>query len=268
VNSSIGAGWIIRALHFTKHEIGAGKVAIHPDDVNGLVDYWRSILGSGEPGEIEVRLRRFDGEYRWFLFRSSALCDESGKVVKWHGTNVDIEERRRAEEVVRARERELELIVETIPALVWCADLGGELTYVNRRILDYIGTTLDSLAQRGWINFLHPDGVEPTLRAWCYAVASGEPHEVQYRLRRFDGAYRWFHVLGELVRDSEGHTTRWYGLLIDIDDRRSMEEALRSGPAPGDDYSRHEYDHPAAGWGSAKAGITAERRVCELRVLP
>jgi hypothetical protein len=204
------------------------KVAIHPDDVNALVDYWQSIVASGEPGETEARLRQFDGEYRWFLFRSSPLREESGKVVKWYGTNIDIEDRRRAEEAVRVRERELDLIIETIPALVWCADPGGELTYVNRRVLDYIGTTLDSLAQSGWLNFLHPEDVAPTVRAWSCAVATGEQHEIQYRLRRYDGAYRWFHVLGQLGRDREGNTTRWYGLLIDIDDRKNMEEALRS----------------------------------------
>jgi PAS domain S-box-containing protein len=202
--------------------------AIHPDDVNGLVEYWQSILVSGEPGEFEVRLRQFDGEHRWFLFRSSPLREESGEVVKWYGTNIDIEDRKRAEEAVRARERDLGLIIETIPALVWCAAPDGELTYVNRRILDYIGTTPGSLTQSGWLNFLHPDDVDPTLRAWSYSVTTGQPHEIQYRLRRFDGAYRWFRALGQLAPDNEGHTTRWYGLLIDINDRKNMEEALRN----------------------------------------
>jgi PAS domain S-box-containing protein len=137
------------------------KVAIHPDDLNALVDYWRSILASGEPGDVQARLRQFDGEYRWFLFRSSRLLDESGKVAKWYGTNIDIEDRKRAEEAVRARERDLALIIETIPALVWCAAPGGELTYVNRRILNYTGTTLGSIEERGWVNFLHPDDVDP-----------------------------------------------------------------------------------------------------------
>jgi PAS domain S-box-containing protein len=203
-------------------------VALYPDDVKEVADYWRSILSHGEPGEIEARLRRFDGEYRWFLFRSSPLRDQSGRIIKWYGTNFDIEDRRRAEEAVSAREHELGLIIETIPALVWCAAPDGELTYVNQRVTEYTGTPLASLAAQGWLNFLHPDDVDPTLRAWTHAVATGQMHEVQYRLRRRDGAYRWFHVLGQLVRDSEGHTTRWYGLLIDIDDRKNMEEALRS----------------------------------------
>ncbi len=72
-------------------------VALHPDDVNGLVDYWRSVLDSGEPGEMEARLRRFDGVYRWFLFRATPSFDNDGRLVKWFGTNTDIEDRKRGE---------------------------------------------------------------------------------------------------------------------------------------------------------------------------
>jgi PAS domain S-box-containing protein len=352
------------------------KDAVHPDDLNRLVDFWRSILSSGQPGEIEARLRRFDGQYRWFLFRASPFRDDSGKIVKWYGTNIDIEDRKQVEEnlrrseafvlkaqrlsrmgswkhdlssglvtispemlrvydvqpdeeysvlefwfnrihpedrkrvqeafqrseiekteyqadyrialpdgtvkyqhsigypilnesgdlvefvgtamdvteqglaraelekaleqierltdrlrsenlALRASERELSSIVETIPGLVWCAAPDGELTYVNRRILDQIGTTLESLAQTGWLNFLHPDDVQPTIRAWLHAVETGQTHDVQYRMRRADGAYRWFHVLGQPVHNAEGGVARWYGLLIDIDDRKNMEEDLR-----------------------------------------
>ena len=72
-------------------------VALHSDDLSGLVDYWRSVLASGEPGEIEGRLRRFDGVYRWFLFRATPAFDDDGRVVKWFGTNTDIEDRKGAE---------------------------------------------------------------------------------------------------------------------------------------------------------------------------
>src|SRR5260370_42382889 len=70
--------------------------ALHPDDLNRLVDYWRTVLASGKPGEIEGRLRRFDGIYRWFLFRATPSFDNDGRVVKWFGTNNDVETRQRA----------------------------------------------------------------------------------------------------------------------------------------------------------------------------
>jgi PAS domain S-box-containing protein len=79
--------------------------AVHPDDLNRLTDYWRSILASGEPGEIEARLRRFDGEYRWFLFRAEPLRDDLGNIIRWYGTTVDIEERKQAEALLAAEKR-------------------------------------------------------------------------------------------------------------------------------------------------------------------
>lgn len=139
----------------------------------------------------------------------------------------DISKRRQAEDKVRASERDLSLIIETIPGLVWCAAPDGELDYLNKRILDYTGTSPDAWVQLGWTNFLHPDDVEPTVRAWSRAVASGEQYDAQCRLRGANGDYRWFHALGQAARDNQDRVTRWYGLLIDISERKNMEEALR-----------------------------------------
>jgi PAS domain S-box-containing protein len=143
----------------------------------------------------------------------------------------DISGRKQAEQALRASERDLSLIIETIPGMVWCAAPDGELNYLNQRLLDYTGTSARAWAQLGWKNLLHPDDAEPTAQAWSRAVATGQPLEAQCRFRRFDGAYRWFQVLGQAALDSEGKVARWYGLLIDIDDRKKMEEALRSSQA-------------------------------------
>jgi PAS domain S-box-containing protein len=207
----------------------AGK--IHPEDRALVADRWRQSIETGDPYEADERVRRADGVYRWFHTRGLPIRDAGGRIVLWCLLLTDVEDRKRAEESLLERERDLSMIVETMPGLVWCAAPNGELDYVNQRILEYIGTNLQALAQAGWLNFLHPDDVQPTINAWSHAVDSGEPHDVQYRLRRFDGTYRWFHVLGEPARDKDGHTTRWYGLLIDIDDRKNMEEALRSTQA-------------------------------------
>src|SRR3989442_13631784 len=90
-------------------------VALHSDDLNGLVDYWRSVLASGEPGEIEGRLRRFDGVYRWFLFRATPSFDNDGRVVKWFGTNTDIEDRKRAELLLAGENHVLEMTAKGNP---------------------------------------------------------------------------------------------------------------------------------------------------------
>jgi PAS domain S-box-containing protein len=143
----------------------------------------------------------------------------------------DISERKQVEAALWASKRDLSLIIETIPGLVWCAAPDGELNYVNQRLLDYTGTSLDAWAQSGWAKLLHADDAGPTAQAWAHAVATGQPHEAQCRLRRSDGVYRWFQVLGQAARDSGGGVARWYGLMIDIDDRKNTEEALRSSQA-------------------------------------
>jgi PAS domain S-box-containing protein len=157
------------------------------------------------------------------------LVDEGHPV--FTGFIRDISERKQAEETLRASERNLSLIIETIPGLVWCAAVDGELTYLNQRLLDYTGTRADDWAQQGWKTLLHPEDAEPTAQAWSGAVATGQPFEAQCRIRRSDGVYRWFQALGQAARDSAGKVNRWYGLLIDIDERNQMEEALRNSQA-------------------------------------
>ena len=85
-------------------------VALHPEDRDRLIDYWRRLLASGEAGEIEARLRRYDGEYRWFLFRADSVRDNHGDIFKWYGVNTDIEDRKRAEALVAAEIRTLEMV--------------------------------------------------------------------------------------------------------------------------------------------------------------
>src|SRR4029077_11929905 len=87
-------------------------VALHSDDLNGLVNYWRSVVASGQPGESEGRLRRSDGVYRWFLFRATPSLDENGRVVKWYGTNTDIDDRKRAEQVLAVQNTRFQLLLQ------------------------------------------------------------------------------------------------------------------------------------------------------------
>jgi formate hydrogenlyase transcriptional activator len=199
---------------------------VHADDLNRLADYWRSILASGEPGEIEARLRRFDGVYRWFLFRASSLRDESGNIVKWYGTNTDIEDRIRAEAAVRSSEQSLRLAVDNIPGHVWTMTAAGEVELVNQQMLDYFRKTADEL--KDWAQFLHPDDRARVVGHWRGIVETGQPYRIEHRLRREDGVYRWFQCAGLPLRNADGSIVRWYNLLTDIEDRKRAEEALSS----------------------------------------
>ena len=131
--------------------------AVHPDDVSGLAATWQAILASGEPGETEARLRRFDGKYRWFLFRANPLRDELGNIIKWYGTNTEIDDRKRAEEALRESERQSRLIVDTIPGLVAVFGPGGEIEGLNEQFLGYLGQTFEEFANWATNGTVHPD---------------------------------------------------------------------------------------------------------------
>lgn len=200
--------------------------AVHADDLNRLTDYWRSILASGESGEIEGRLRRFDGVYHWFLFRASPLRDESGNIAQWYGTNTDIEERKRAEEALRANEQNLRLIVDTIPGMVCIFSAAGEVQLLNRKVLEYFGKTSEELKNWSTSDVVHPDDLPRVIDLWRRSVETGQPYEYELRQRRADGTYRWFQSRALPVREKDDRISGWYMLLTDIDDRKRNEVAL------------------------------------------
>jgi len=204
------------------------EAAIHSDDVKGLVEYWQSCLASGMPVEAEARLRRFDGAHRWFLFRANPLRDESGKVIKWYGTNIDIEDRKRGEEALRASELSWRQIADSIPGLVATTGAMGEVEFLNRQTLEYFGKTNEELKNWALIGTIHPDDLPHVIEARKKSIEAGQIYEVEHRCRRTDGIYRWFQVRGLPVRNAEGTITAWYLLLTDIDDRKKAQEALQS----------------------------------------
>jgi formate hydrogenlyase transcriptional activator len=201
-------------------------VTLHPEDRARLMDYWRHVLASGEAGEIEARLRRFDGEFRWFLLRASPLRNASGKVVKWYGTNTDLEDRKRAEDALRSNEQSLRLILDSIPGQIAVMTAGGEVELLNRQILEYFGKTTEELKNWATNNTFHPDDLARTIDSWKRALEAGQSFDFENRGRRADGVYRWFHVRVRPLHDAEGRIVRWYVLATDIDDRRRAEGEL------------------------------------------
>jgi PAS domain S-box-containing protein len=202
--------------------------AIHPDDRKKLVEDWQSSLASGTPVDTEARIRRFDISYRWFLIRANPLRDEEGNILKWYGTCIDIEDRKRGEEDLRARELSWRQIVDNIPGLVATTGAMGEVEFLNRQTLDYFGKTNEELKNWALIAAVHPDDLARVIEARKRSIEEGQIYGIEHRCRRADGVYRWFQVRGLPVRDTENKVTAWYLLLTDIDDRKKAEEALQS----------------------------------------
>ena len=117
--------------------------------------------------------------------------------------------------------------MDSIPGLVAAFTPGGEVEFVNRQVLDYFGRTLEELKRWGTGGTTHPEDLPRVVELFTHSIASGDPFEFEVRARRSDGVYRWFQSRGFPLRDTNGHIVRWYNLLIDIDERKHAEEALR-----------------------------------------
>src|SRR6266496_1758974 len=339
--------------------------SVHPEDVARLVQKWHAALASGEPFEIEARVRRADGSYRAFLHRKLPLHDEHGNIVKWFGSSVDIEdrkcaeqkiaekasqlersefylregerlahmgswslradgifdywspetsaildfdpsqgiptltqwlapvqpdgrdlltrtidkmfregvrgdvrywvdhpkkgkrmmhstgepvlengkvtrligntlditERERAEEELRASERKYRNLVDTTPAFVHTALPNGEVDFYNRGWLEYVGLPLTDLLGWGWTCMNHPEDVETIVPKWRAALEAGEPFVGESRVRRADGEYRWFLHREEPLRNEAGEIVKWYGSSIEIQERKIAEQRIREQEA-------------------------------------
>jgi PAS domain S-box-containing protein len=220
-----------RWLEFTgipiEQAVPAGWLsAIHSEDLATFLHSWQSIRTSGKPGEMEARLRRFDGIYHWFMFRLSPVADPSGKVIRWYGINTDIDERKQAEETLRESEAQLRLIVDGLPALVSLMTAEGRLARANRHYLDYFGASIEELQGRGVLHSFHPEDRARVLKIREQSLQSGEPWEAQGRRQGADGLYRWFQLRACPLRDGEGRILLWHLLQTDIQRQKEAETLL------------------------------------------
>jgi PAS domain S-box-containing protein len=211
----------------TLEELNNWDKLLHPDDRPRVVDLWTRSVATGEPFDVEVRALRADGTYRWLHSRGLPLRDINGNIVRWHNLLTDIDERKRAEEAVRARER-FRVIVDDLPVMVTLMTPDGEFAEGNRHMLEYFGATLEELKRRPTTYSFHPDDRPSVDARWKESVETGRPYDFEARLRRADGTYRWFHTRGFPLRDAEGGIVLWHLLQTDVDDRKRAENALRA----------------------------------------
>jgi PAS domain S-box-containing protein len=202
---------------------------IHPDDYDSAAAKWRHCLEMGTHFDNEHRLRRGDGEYRWFRASGRPSRDSLGQITAWYGQTIDIEEQKRAEDDLRNRTAELSLIVDMVPSNLWRLTPDGTTTLVNKRMADFLGLEVldQSTIETVMDTIFHPDDAAPVGSELGRCLLSGDSFAMRYRLLRADGMYRWMSGRAEPMRDQDGRIVQWYGLCHDIEDQVQAADALR-----------------------------------------
>ncbi|MGC1307229.1 MAG: PAS domain S-box protein [Phormidesmis sp.] len=199
--------------------------AVHPEDRDRLTQVIRQAIATETFYEAEYRLLKSDGSVRWVVARGRIDRDGSGRAVQLPGVIVDITARKQAEARIVESEQQFRQIADAMPQMVWVAGPAGLNEYYNRRWREYVGSTGEELMGEGWSTPVHPDDRQRAIARWHQSWRTGEPYEIEYRLRAAVGEYRWFLVRALPVQNDQRQIVKWIGTCTDIEDfKRTQEE--------------------------------------------
>jgi PAS domain S-box-containing protein len=204
--------------------------SLHPDEL-ALVEAVQRWFEERQSYEYEHRIRRSDGEYRWFLNRGRPLFGEDGIYLGYIGSCTDITDRKEIELQLRDREALFRGLCESMAALIWMTDDTGACTYFNKRWLDFVGRSMEQEIGYGCMENFHPDDREMCLQLYQEHFAERDPFKVEYRLRRADGKYRWILDQASPQFRADGSFAGYIGTCFDITDRKHTEEVLHRSEA-------------------------------------
>lgn len=210
---------------------GWGRV-LHPDDLQPCLDVWRHSLATGEPYEIEYRFKRAsDGAYRWHLGRALPIRGADGRIVKWFGTGIDIDdykkllsEERSVRDQLAQSGRRFASLIDASADIVWTTDATGAVPVPQESWGQFTGQTADEYRQWGFLNAVHPDDRERTKQVWQASVALRQPLLMEHCLRRADGQWRDMAVRAVPVVEDDGSIQEWVGAHSDVTEQKRTEK--------------------------------------------
>ncbi|MEG3991126.1 PAS domain S-box protein [Microcoleus sp. S28C3] len=200
--------------------------AMHPDDRERTAQVWMEAVQTKSLYDIEYRIRRADGNYRYFQGRGVPILNEDGSIREWVGTCSDIHDRKQAEDAIKQSEERYRSLTLAISQIVWTTDPEGRCQD-SPSMRAYTGQTEAEVVGFGWLDAVHPDDRELTVQVWMEAVQTRSLFDIQYRMCGADGNYRYFQARGVPILNEDGSIREWVGTCIDIHDRKQVEDAIK-----------------------------------------
>jgi PAS domain S-box-containing protein len=221
-------GWDVYSGQDAAGYAGEGWLAsVHPEDRAHAASEWRSAVAAGRLSDIEYRVQRADGTYRWISDRGAPIRNPDGTVREWVGTVTDIHERRVAQEELARREEQYRALIRASASIVWRADASGSVLEDVVGWDALTGQAAEGHRGGGWLTMVHPEDLPNVVAVWERLLATGEAGENEFRVRQEDGLYRWVSTRAVPLKNRDGSIREWVGTMTDIHDRKESEARLR-----------------------------------------
>lgn len=223
-------GWLDFTGRSAADSAGYGWVrSLHPADQNRYLEVYHASFDEKAPFQIEYRLQHHSGEYRWISARGVPRFHSDGSLEGYVGACLDIHDVKLAENAVKESQERYRTLTEVIPQLVWTCLPDGTCDYLSRQWVEYTGIPEAQQLGLKWVErVVHPEDRARTYDHWMGAVAGLHPYDIEYRIRRHDGQYRWFKTRGTPIRQEDGSIVHWFGTCTDVHDEKITSEALHN----------------------------------------
>jgi PAS domain S-box-containing protein len=223
--------WLDFVGRAMEQELGDGWCDnLHPADFDRALDTYNAAFDARRPYELEYRLQRDDGAWRWLLERGTPNIGTGGGFEGYIGTCIDITEHRETLEQLRESRARFKTLTESLPQMIYTCQRDGHCDYLSRQWLDYTGRGEAQQLGNGWMEHIHPDDRVKFQAEWARVVGSGDVFDATCRIRRIDGTYRWFKTRAVPLRDPAGRILKWFGSHTDTEDsvvaRKKLEVQL------------------------------------------
>jgi PAS domain S-box-containing protein len=201
---------------------------VHTDDRRRVAEAVNKAKKDRTIYNQEFRITRRDGTTSCVVSRGEFEYDKKGEAKRMRGMAVDITDRKLAEEALRESEERFRLIANAAPVMIWMSGLDKRCTYFNQPWLEFTGRTLQAELGHGWAEGVYSEDYERCLETYCRAFDLREQFSMEYRLRRYDGEYRWIFNFGVPRFNADGSFAGYIGSAADVTERKLAEEALSS----------------------------------------